>query len=120
MTAAGATADMKALRAADVNSSAVTDGVSTAKLTAIHAIPGLPAPVDVYVNGDYLLSFDFNESAGPLERTGGLRQRVAQPAEQLRNRVCHLTSNVTIRRGPVSEKGALPAPPFHCTGRALE
>jgi hypothetical protein len=31
-------------------------------LTAIHGIPGLPQPVDVFVNGVYQFSFDFNES----------------------------------------------------------
>lgn len=71
LVAAGATADMKAFKAADVNSSATTDGASEAMLTAIHGIPGLPVPVDVFVNGDYLLSFDFNESAGPLALAEG-------------------------------------------------
>jgi hypothetical protein len=37
-----------------------------AELFVIHGIPGLPEPVDVYADGDYLFSFDFNESAGPL------------------------------------------------------
>jgi hypothetical protein len=73
LVAAGATADVRAFKAADdfraapFNDDAFTTGVEEdAMLTAIHAIPGLPAPVDVYVNGSYLLSFDFNESAGPL------------------------------------------------------
>jgi hypothetical protein len=72
LVAAGATADVMAskaskLQAAPFNDDAFTTGVEEdAMLTAIHAIPGLPAPVDVYVNGSYLLSFDFNESAGPL------------------------------------------------------
>jgi len=72
LVAAGATADMKAFKAADVNSGATTEDTATeAMLTAIHGIPGLPAPVDVYVNDDYLLSFDFNESAGPLALPSG-------------------------------------------------
>ncbi len=72
LVAAGATADVRAFKAADsfraapFNDDAYTTEVDEAMLTAIHAIPGLPVPVDVYVNGDYLLSFDFNESAGPL------------------------------------------------------
>lgn len=37
-----------------------------AKLTVVHGIPGLPAPVDVYANGTKLFSFDFNQSRGPL------------------------------------------------------
>jgi len=37
-----------------------------AKVTVIHGIPGLPAPVDVYANGNKLFSFDFNQSRGPL------------------------------------------------------
>ncbi len=71
LVTAGASADVMAakagkIQAAPFNDDAYTTGVEDAMLTAIHAIPGLPVPVDVYVNGDYLLSFDFNESAGPL------------------------------------------------------
>ena len=70
LVAAGATADVMAkkadFQAAPFNNDAYTTSTEEAMLTAIHAIPGLPVPVDVYVNGDYLLSFDFNESAGPL------------------------------------------------------
>lgn len=44
---------------------------SPATLTAIHGIPGLPQPVDVYVNNDYLFSFDFAEDFGPAELPAG-------------------------------------------------
>jgi hypothetical protein len=41
------------------------------KLTVIHGISGLPAPVDVYANGSFLFSFDFGQAEGPLELTPG-------------------------------------------------
>ena len=44
---------------------------SPATLTAIHGIPGLPQPVDVYVDGSYLFSFDFDEDFGPVELPAG-------------------------------------------------
>jgi len=77
LVAAGATADIRAIKATDLQvgpGSAMAPGSrdtapedeGTANLTAIHAIPGLGAPVDVFVNDSYLLTFDFNESAGPL------------------------------------------------------
>lgn len=47
----------------------LTDGGpagTLATLTVIHAIPGLPAPVDVYADGGFLFSFDFFQSEGPL------------------------------------------------------
>lgn len=40
-------------------------------LTVIHGIPGLPMPVDVFVNGGFAFSFDFNESVGPLPLEAG-------------------------------------------------
>jgi len=39
---------------------------ATGDLFVIHGIPNLPEPVDVYANGGYLFSFDYNQSAGPL------------------------------------------------------
>ena len=37
-----------------------------AKLSIIHGIPGLPAPVEVFANGGRLFSFDFGTCKGPL------------------------------------------------------
>lgn len=37
----------------------------TGDLSAVHGVPGLPEPVDVYADGIYLFSFDFGESFGP-------------------------------------------------------
>jgi len=37
----------------------------TGDLSAVHGIPGLAEPVDVYVNGSYLFSFEFGDSFGP-------------------------------------------------------
>lgn len=37
-----------------------------AKLTVIHGIPGLPAPVEVFADGSRLFGFDFPEVRGPL------------------------------------------------------
>ncbi len=42
-----------------------------AKLTVIHAIPGLPEPVEVFANGASLFSFDYKDSAGPLKLDPG-------------------------------------------------
>lgn len=38
----------------------------TARLTVVHGIPGLPAPVTVEANGNALFTFDFREVVGPL------------------------------------------------------
>jgi hypothetical protein len=38
-----------------------------AVITYIHGIPGLPEPVDVYANGNYLFSFDFAETEESLD-----------------------------------------------------
>lgn len=43
----------------------------SASLSAIHGIPGLPMPVDVYVNNDYAFSFDFAEDFGPVRVPAG-------------------------------------------------
>lgn len=37
-----------------------------AKLSVIHGIPGLPAPVEVFANGNRLFAFDFGTCKGPL------------------------------------------------------
>lgn len=34
-------------------------------ISAVHGIPGLDEPVDVYANGNYLFSFEFGETFGP-------------------------------------------------------
>ena len=39
----------------------------SAVLTYIHGIPGLPEPLEVYANGSYLFSFDYNESEESLD-----------------------------------------------------
>lgn len=46
---------------------AVADGA----LTAIHGVPGLPDPVDVYADDGYVGTFDFGESLGPLMLPAG-------------------------------------------------
>jgi hypothetical protein len=38
----------------------------TARVTVIHGVPGLPAPVEVFAGTTRLFSFDFAETAGPL------------------------------------------------------
>lgn len=38
----------------------------TGDLSAVHGIPGLDEPVDVYVNGNLLFSFDFGDTFGPV------------------------------------------------------
>lgn len=38
-----------------------------AKVTVIHGISGLPEPVGVYANGNFLFNFDFEAVQGPLE-----------------------------------------------------
>jgi hypothetical protein len=42
-----------------------------AQVSVIHGIPGLPAPVDVYANGGYVLTFDFPNIEGPLMLPAG-------------------------------------------------
>jgi len=48
-----------------VGSSAIAD--HSAVLTYIHGIPGLPEPLDVFADGNYLFTFDFNESQDSLD-----------------------------------------------------
>jgi len=43
----------------------------SARVSVVHGIPGLPAPVDVLANGNQLFSFDFNENQGPLVLNAG-------------------------------------------------
>jgi hypothetical protein len=42
-----------------------------AKVTVLHGVPGLPAPVQVFANGGLLFSFDYGEQRGPLSLTPG-------------------------------------------------
>lgn len=42
-----------------------------AKLTVLHGVPGLPAPVQVLANGNTLFSFDYGEQRGPLSLPAG-------------------------------------------------
>lgn len=44
---------------------------NTAKISFIHAIPGLSQPVDVFVGSTKLFSFDFDESKGPIDIAAG-------------------------------------------------
>lgn len=43
-----------------------------AVLTVIHGVPGLPEMVDIYADGNYLFSFDFMDSEGPLPLPEGM------------------------------------------------
>lgn len=42
-----------------------------AKVTVLHGVPGLPAPVQVFANGGPLFSFDYGEQRGPLSLPAG-------------------------------------------------
>jgi hypothetical protein len=42
-----------------------------AKVTVLHGVPGLPAPVQVLANGATLFSFDYGEQRGPLSLAPG-------------------------------------------------
>jgi hypothetical protein len=54
-----------AIAALILGSSALAAQAQTGDLSAVHGIPGLAEPVDVYVNGSYLFSFEFGDSFGP-------------------------------------------------------
>jgi hypothetical protein len=56
--------------AASSTAYAVDAGPGT--VTVIHGISGLPEPVGVYANGNFLFSFDFNEVQGPLALPAGI------------------------------------------------
>jgi hypothetical protein len=45
-----------------------------AKVTVLHGVPGLPAPVQVFANGNQLFSFDYGEQRGPLSLPAGAYQ----------------------------------------------
>jgi hypothetical protein len=57
---------MFAAAALVASSTAYATDVGTGTVTVIHGISGLPEPVDVYANGNFLFSFDFNDVQGPL------------------------------------------------------
>lgn len=42
-----------------------------AKVTVLHGVPGLPAPVQVLANGNPLFTFDYGEQRGPLSLPAG-------------------------------------------------
>lgn len=42
-----------------------------AKVSVLHGVPGLPAPVQVFANGGLLFSFDYGEQRGPLSLPAG-------------------------------------------------
>lgn len=44
----------------------------TGTVTVIHGISGLPEPVGVYANGNFLFSFDFEDVQGPLPLPAGI------------------------------------------------
>lgn len=48
------------------SSTAYAGDGGTGKLTVIHGISGIGQPVDVYANGGFLFSFDFEDVQGPL------------------------------------------------------
>ena len=43
-------------------------------LSVIHAIPGLPEKVEVFVNGDFAFAFDYQDRIGPLALDAGYYQ----------------------------------------------
>jgi len=45
-----------------------------AKVTVLHGVPGLSAPVQVFANGGLLFSFDYGEQRGPLTLAPGSYQ----------------------------------------------
>ena len=45
-----------------------------AKVTVLHGVPGLPAPVQVFANGNQLFSFDYGDQRGPLSLPAGAYQ----------------------------------------------
>ena len=49
----------------------VPAAAQNATLTVIHGIPGLPAPVEVCVDGSCLFSFDYGDIRGPLALPAG-------------------------------------------------
>ena len=50
---------------------AVAVPAQDAKVTVLHGVPGLPAPVQVFANGSLLFSFDYGEQRGPLSLPAG-------------------------------------------------
>jgi len=42
-----------------------------AQVTVLHGVPNLPAPVEVFANGNSLFSFDYGEQQGPLSLPPG-------------------------------------------------
>ncbi len=66
----------------------------TARLSVIHGIPGLPAPVEVAANGNVLFSFDYEDVRGPIEVDAG-----PLAVEVRLNGTPVLTANVTLQAG---------------------
>ena len=58
------------LAAGSVSAGIINDG-NFGDLTAIHGIPELPYPVDVYLNDSYAFSFDYGDSFGPVKLEAG-------------------------------------------------
>jgi hypothetical protein len=54
-----------------VGSFTQAEAATQGKVTVIHGISGLPQPVDVYANGNFLFSFDFKDVKGPLSLDPG-------------------------------------------------
>jgi hypothetical protein len=48
-----------------------TAAAQDARLTVLHGVPGLPAAVQVFANGNALFSFDYGEQRGPLSLPAG-------------------------------------------------
>ena len=65
-----------------------------AKLTVVHGIPGLPAPVEVFANNASLFSFDYADVRGPLSIPAG-----AYAIEVKLNGNVVLSANPTLAAG---------------------
>lgn len=65
-----------------------------ARLTVLHGVPGLPAPVQVFANGNQLFSFEYGEQRGPLSLPAG-----AYALEVRLNGAPILNANATVAAG---------------------
>lgn len=65
-----------------------------AKLSVLHGVPGLPAPVQVFANGNQLFSFDYGDQRGPLSLPAG-----SYALEVRLNGAPILTANANVAAG---------------------
>lgn len=68
--------------------------VLTAKVTVVHGIPGLPAPVEVFAGTSRLFAFDFTDVEGPLVLNPG-----TYPLDVRLNGTSVLGTNATLAAG---------------------